>query len=270
MTLNSHDRNLKNYHFITFSNKGYSSPDRILNQAVDSGFFSTITCYTNSDIRSLVLRYPIHFLLRRNQGFGSFIWKPYLLLKKLKEINDGDIVVYSDLGNHISKGGHLLFNLYMDKLSEANKSIGVFGVSEYYDSSTFVYKRAVDSYYPTFYSDDKAIRNSVYGGLVFARKTKNVESIIFDWFILCKEYLTPLFPDKKRIENPGFIGQDADNGFLPLILSKHNDYVIFPGEDVNLYSKEGIQLKHCLPPKDYLSLDWSPLDSSPFTLRRDR
>lgn len=257
-------------HFITFRNKGYSQPDRILDQAFASGFFSTITCYTNSDIRPLMLRYPIHFYLRRNQGFGSFIWKPYLVLKKLSEVNDGDIVIYSDLGNHISKAGHLLFNSYMDTLSEANKSIGVFGVSESYDSHAFVYKRAVDSYYPTFFSDEKAIRNSVYGGLMFARKNNNVDIILSDWLMLCKEYLTPLFADKKSVENPGFIGQDADNGFLPLILSKHNDYVIFPGEDVNLYSKEGLQMKHCLPTKDYESLDWSPLDASPFTLRRDR
>jgi hypothetical protein len=257
-------------HLITFRNKGYSQPDRFLSQAIDSGFFSTITCYTNSDIRPLLFRHPLHFYFRRNQGFGSFIWKPYLLLRKLSHVNDGDVVVYSDLGNHISKSGHLMFSRYMDTLIHSNKSIGVFDVGEYYKSASFVYKRAVDSYYPAFYGDWKAIQNSVYGGLVFARKTKNVEKILNDWLRLCKEYLTPLFPDKKSTEIPQFIGQDADNGFLPLILSMHNDYVIFPGGDVNLYSREGIQLKHSLSNKEYESLDWSPLDASPFTLRRDR
>jgi hypothetical protein len=158
----------------------------------------------------------------------------------------------------------------MDTLVESNKSIGVFDVSEHYSSFSYVYKRAVDFYYPAFYSEETALQNMVYAGLVFVRKTKNVETIILDWLMLCKEYLTPLFANKKSVEVPQFIGQDADNGFLPLILSKHNDYVVFPGADINLYSREGIQLKHFLSPKDYESLDWSPLDTSPFTYRRDR
>lgn len=257
-------------HFITFGNKGYARPDRIMKQALDSGFFQTTTCYTDSEITPLLLRYPLHFLLRRNQGFGTFIWKPYLLLKKLKQVEYGDLVVYSDLGNHINNSGRLLFDKYVKTLSQADKSIGVFEVSESYESSSYVYRKAVESYYPNFYTDEGAVRSSVYAGLVLARKTESTERIITDWMMLCKKYLTPLRRDNKSQEIPKFIGQDADNGFLPLVLSKHHEHIVFSGFDVNLYSPDGIQLKHLLTAEEYEALDWSALDASPFTLRRDR
>jgi hypothetical protein len=256
-------------HFITFRNYGYSSPERILQQARDSGFFDSVSLFTNKDIFPQLLKYPLHFFIRRRQGFGKFIWKPYVILKKLSQIPDGDVVIYSDLGTHISSAGRSLYDDYLQSLIEADKSLGVFSVGESYESSHFVYKRAVDSYNPRFYEDHN-FSSSVYAGLLLVRKTANATQMISDWLALCERYLTPVLYRRQGEEIPEFGGQDADSGFLPLVLSKHDDSVVFPGEQVNLYSKDGIQLKHVLSPEAYEALDWKSLDKSPFTIRRDR
>ena len=256
-------------HFITFRNHGYSSPDRILKQAQDSGFFDSVSLFTNRDILAQKLRHPLHYFLRRHQGFGRFIWKPYIILKKLSQIHPGDIILYSDLGTHINSTGRSLFENYLQSLREEDKSMGVFSAGSSYKSSHYVYKQAVDSYNPAFY-DDHRFQSSVYAGLLFVRKTENAQEMITDWLTLCEKYLTPLIAPRLGDQILEFDGQDGDSGFLPLVLSKHDDSLIFSGEQVNLYSSDGSQLIHILSTEEYESLDWRSLDASPFTIRRDR
>jgi hypothetical protein len=112
--------------------------------------------------------------------------------------------------------------------------------------------------------------NSVYAGLVLARRTGRVEGQVLDWLNLCEEFLPRIDLGSKKNEIAEFSGQDADNGMLPLILAKYNDYILFPGSEVNLYDSDGFQQKHKLGDFEYSKLNWDSLRGFPFTLRRDR
>lgn len=257
-------------HFITFSNSGYTSPERILTQAKTSGFFRTVRSFSERDIVPLIQRHPIHFAVRSKQGFGRFMWKPYLILEQLREIETGDFLVYADLGTHINKAGEGVFLKYLRQIEATQRSVGVFEVSKAYKSVAFVRQKAVMEYLPEFYSMKDRVENSVYAGLIIARKTLRTEIIFSDWLYLCERYLSRPDFGQRRNELPGFAGQDADSGFLPLVLSKHQDHVLFPGTDVNLYDESGIQLSHALGAKDYREQSWETLSQHPFNLRRDR
>lgn len=257
-------------HFLTFANSGYSFPNRIISQAKESNFFTNIQCYSEAEIRPLILKHPIHFLFRRKQGFGRFIWKPYIILKYLLHLDAGDFLVYSDSGTHINPAGRVIFRSYLERMRETDKSVGVFEVSEAYKASSFVRKNAVDEYLPNFYEDPNSVLTSVYAGLIIAQKTSRAHSFFQDWFHLCEAHLPKIDLGRKTNEIPSFVGQDADSGFLPLVLSKHQDHVIFPGSHVNLYNEEGIQLSHALSKEEYQELSWGPIAKYPFNLRRDR
>lgn len=257
-------------HFITFANSGYTRPDRILDQAHKSNFFDSILCYSEADIAPLLLRHPIHFLSNRKRGFGRYMWKPYVLLKRLREVPNGDIVIYSDSGNHIQPSAKSKFDFYLESLELRNKSIGVFETSSSYKAISYVRKAVVESYFPTFYSEPTRSMNSVYAGLIFARKTHRVEETVHDWLDLCEKFLPRNDSGSKKNEVSEFIGQDVDNGILNLVLAKQNDYLLFPGTDVNLYDQDGVQLKHKLGDLEYQKLNWDSLQASPFTCRRDR
>lgn len=257
-------------HFITFGNSGYTSPGRILIQANESGFFQSVRSYSEKDIQPLIRRHPLHFILRRNQGFGRFIWKPYILIQRLQEVAMGDFVVYADLGTHISSRGRRTFDRYLTRIEQNEKSIGVFDVGKAYAAKSFVSQSAVDAYLPGFPNLSLAVKNSVYAGLIIARKTDNALDMLQDWLKLCETFLTRPSLQIGATKIPGFAGQDADSGFLPLILTKHQDFLLFPGAEVNLYHDSGIQLKHYLTETEYRLLSWKELSEFPFTLRRDR
>lgn len=231
-------------HFITFSNRGYSSPKRILDQAKSSGFFGTVQSFSDSDISPLIFRHMAHFLIRRRQGFGRFIWKPYIILKFLNQVSPGDLLVYSDLGNHIHSESRAEISRYFELMDNHKKDIGVFEVGQRYISSGYVRKRFVNYYFPNFYTNSDSQLLSVYGGLILIRNTPHAKKVFRDWLHLCEKFLPKVDLGWKCNERSEFVGQDSDNGFLPLVLSKHQVHVTFPGTDINIYDEYGVQAKH--------------------------
>ncbi len=45
------------------------------------------------------------FILKNKRGYGYWVWKPYLISKILKEINDNDILLYLDAGCELNVNG---------------------------------------------------------------------------------------------------------------------------------------------------------------------
>lgn len=58
-------------------------------------------------------------MLTNQRGSGYWIWKPYLILKKLEEISDADIVIYVDAGCELNNKGLSRFDEYINM---ANKN----------------------------------------------------------------------------------------------------------------------------------------------------
>ena len=261
---------LSGIHFITFANSTYTNPDRILSQARESNFFNSVTRYSEADITELMSRHRIHFFARRKHGFGRFMWKPFVVLKRLQEVPYGDVVIYTDSGTHIDPSGKSKLDSYLQSMESSDKSLGVFETSSKYKAISFVRRVVVESYFPSFYSEPGVSMNTVYAGLLLARKTPRVEEQMRDWLKLCEQFLPRIDLGSKKNEILEFSGQDADNGMLPLVLAKHNDYVLFSGQEVNLYDPDGFQMKQVLGDLEYSMLNWDELRESPFTLRRDR
>jgi len=84
------------YHFITFA-----TPDHMIfaknnvKSALNMGKFDTATIYTLDDIdEDFKLKNSHIFSFKR--GAGYWLWKSYVILKKLLEINENDILCYND------------------------------------------------------------------------------------------------------------------------------------------------------------------------------
>ena len=81
-------------HFISYGDDRQNSVSRIKKQAESFYTFSTIDIYYNKNAMDQEFRNRFADTLKYRRLGGYAIWKSYLINKKLKEIKDGEIIVY--------------------------------------------------------------------------------------------------------------------------------------------------------------------------------
>jgi hypothetical protein len=96
-------------HFISFANddsRYKNSLERILKEAKDMNYFDTVTGYTEKspELQDFFNKHKTFFSTNK-RGYGYWIWKPYIVSLKLKEVNNNDVVLYVDSGCELNKEG---------------------------------------------------------------------------------------------------------------------------------------------------------------------
>jgi len=105
-------------HFITYGDDNVNCKSRILDEAEKFEFFNSITAYGPEQISQNF--YNKHKnVFEQKRGGGYWIWKYDIILQKLNEINDNDILVYTDCGCTINKDGKNKFYEYIKMLNES-------------------------------------------------------------------------------------------------------------------------------------------------------
>ena len=116
-------------HLITYGNKHYTkSRDRLVNEAMNTGWFSSVIGYGEEDMSK---EYTEEFkdILSLERGAGYWIWKSYFILKRLSEIEKGDVLIYLDAGCTIHRMAKKRFDEYIKMLE--NDCMISFQMSEY-------------------------------------------------------------------------------------------------------------------------------------------
>lgn len=92
---------------------------RFHNQAKESNFFDNIFIYNEYNLpKDEKFEALLSHKLVPSRGFGYWCWKPFIILKTLENLKDGDILVYADIGCHINKEGEKRFYEYLDMVIE--------------------------------------------------------------------------------------------------------------------------------------------------------
>lgn len=244
-------------HFLTFANTSYMEPGRIMNDAKSFGFYS-IQCMNEFDIPEFLEKHS-NFIQKNEFGFGLWIWKPKIILDKLKSIDENDILVYCDAGIHLNVKGLSRYTEYIDILN--TKDMVNFSTNDGYFAQQWVKRDVIDSYYPEFANQNN---RACYAGLMMIKKTKYTISLIEDWLNLCERYEFLDGSPSSLPEYGFFVGQDKDNGLFNICLAKHLlSHYIYPDE-VNIYLPNGTQNYSAHPE------EWNVLDDFPFQCRRIR
>lgn len=87
-------------HFCTFGNvPAYSrSINELCTEAIRSNYFNTITLYD----QSIIPNEHKTFIQNNARGYGYWLWKPIVILKRMQVEKEGDIIIYADAGCGIS------------------------------------------------------------------------------------------------------------------------------------------------------------------------
>ena len=90
-------------HFITFGgghDKYIDAGKRLVNQMRATGLFHDHELYTHIYLQNDKEFWMKHgkFVGQNKKGYGCWIWKPYILKKKMESLKNGDILMYLDAG----------------------------------------------------------------------------------------------------------------------------------------------------------------------------
>jgi hypothetical protein len=193
------------------------------------------------------------FLLRSEvRGFGYWVWKPQVILQALELLNEGDILVYSDSGNHLNPRGKQRFFDYLRKVKYSET--GILGFELKSREGDWTKGDLLD-----FYSvrGDRGVVDSgqIQAGLIIIQKRSTTANFIRKW-------LQPFALDAGLVDDspsrspnePGFREHRHDQSVFSLIakqegVSKLSSDELYPSSDV---------------------MGWRDLGLMPFHQRRDK
>jgi hypothetical protein len=129
---------------------------------------------TDTNLKNDPLFWDKHkdFIENNHRVYGYWIWKSYLVLKCLEEMNDGDIVLYCDAGCEINKKGIHRLNEYFDIVANSESGILSFYLH--------------DCGYPNAYNEHNWTKNDIFLTLNCSEEIKNSHHCITTVFLVKK------------------------------------------------------------------------------------
>tara|TARA_R110002051_G_scaffold280030_1_gene341572 strand:+ start:117 stop:1034 length:918 start_codon:yes stop_codon:yes gene_type:complete len=212
---------MKKY-FISFGNKNFKNQlDRIFNEAKEVGWFDEVIAYHPYLIRDFIKDHE-EFINNNPRGFGYWIWKPYIILKQLLKMNDGDYLFYTDAGSRILPHREDKFNEYLDKLDEQPILINGEGSASGcggYTQQKFIKLSLLKEFN---LENNNLFLNSSHSesGMIAIRKCKESTDLIKKWseLIIKDNYILTNddLGDDKQLD--GFIEHRHDQSILNILL----------------------------------------------------
>ena len=165
-------------YFINYADKFYFESQQLeLNSAKDFGF--NCQSYSKNDIDNDFIE-KNKIIIDSPRGAGYWLWKPYLILKKLNEIDYGEYLVYMDSGANFIKPADDLLESIDDKGILAfqlknNKN------NKWIKGDCFFAINSIDDVYK--FKDDEQILAS----FIFFRKTDFCVNFVKKWLYYAEQ-----------------------------------------------------------------------------------
>lgn len=199
---------------VNFANKAYREQQEACSQsALTYGKADRVIAYSENDLpRDYFNENPN--VTSYSRGYGLWLWKPYLILKTMEELQEGDILFYVDSGaTFIDRINHLT-----PLVQNAKDDIILFDIPLLNEDWT---KGEVFRY--TNYTP-KENERQIMGGLVLLRVSAQSKAIMQQWYELCREerLLSPMIFDSSIKNGSFFVSHREDQSLLSIVARKNN------------------------------------------------
>jgi hypothetical protein len=213
-------------HLITYGCDKYEKSKNLLyNEALTSGWFNSISVYGPKDLDN---EFQTRFkdVLNQPRGSGYWIWKVYIINKKLNEIKDGDILIYLDAGCTINKKGERRFYEYIDLLNNNNEGIISFSMplAEKVWTTTEIF-----NYFNISTNSEIANSGQLHSTILIMKKNNKLINIIYNYYKLL--YTNPLlFTDYYNNNQQSYFIDNRHDQSIFSILRKISGSIILNDE----------------------------------------
>lgn len=114
-------------YFCTFADSRMKkSLRRIEKQVKNLNFFDKIIINNEKDLDQNFKDEFKDKLIKGSRGYGYWVWKPQIILQALREMNDGDILLYADAGCHLNQGGIERLVYYFEQTYQSKSGLFIF------------------------------------------------------------------------------------------------------------------------------------------------
>lgn len=257
-------------HLVSFADSRLKvAAGRFRKQAQRFGQFSTVKVYSE---HSLDEEFMGNYRDRVNlgvRGFGYWLWKPKIILDRLRELPEGDILFYADVGFHLNFRGKDRFQEWICLLSSSREPLLLF--QAFPPIEPFAWDgRALPELDDVYWckrdlidflgmDDDPALLQPTIGaGLIGIRNTLGARDFIARWFSIMAQNPNLVDDSPSVLPNyPSFRENRHDQAVLSLLAKKH---------------RAGVRLsafEYWYPNSGRPGADWTILRRAPFLAVRD-
>ena len=198
-------------HFITYGNATFTSAlNRITSEANKCGWFDSVTPFKYEDL-TYEFKKKYKSILSNSKGGGFCIWKYDIIINKLNQINDSDILIYLDSGCTINEKAEERYQEYIEMLKNSDEAI-----------ISFICKNAYEKHFTSkelfnFFEIDS--ESDIF---------KNSRQFVATVLIMKKcEKLFNILNDFKRVlnEKPNYFYQKSNNQYSEFKEIRHDQSV---------------------------------------------
>ncbi len=221
-------------HFITFGNTKYqNSVKRICLEAKKIAVFDRVTGYGEQELFSFS-EFQQHrdFVYSNPRGFGYWLWKSFLTMKYMENMNENDILVYADAGCVIQEKGRKRMLEYFEMVK--NHPSGILGFELPHVEKTWSKMDLVQYLNAEQYIES----DQLVGGIFVLRNCENTRNLVKQWYETgCNYSLIDDSPSKSP-NDPSFIEHRHDQSIFSLLRKRSGcvllrDETWFPGSQNN-------------------------------------
>lgn len=213
--------------FLTFGGPSQHYRNRVLElsrQARNLDFFHEIRGITDKDlIDGHHEFYQKHgnFLNDNSRGYGFWLWKPYIVLSTLYEMNDGDFLFYLDSGCSINNGGKERIQEYINMIKEQSEFDILSFQMDHLQEVKYT-KRELLNHLNTDIKDMNS--GQCLAGILIFRKGKHSIKVVEEWYRLAS--IPHLINDERNDEYRQFVDHRHDQSIYSLLVKKYGSLKI--------------------------------------------
>lgn len=205
---------------------------RVKKEAEEFACFRKIFVYNESVLDSEFTMTFQSYLKKGTRGYGYWVWKPYLILKILNMINDGDVLIYMDAGNHLNINGKGKINDYISTLYQSKSGILVIKGNDNLLEKYYTKGDLLDFFKVR---DNKLVTETPQLGAnpIFIKKSDHTIALIKKWMNVFYYDFSLVDDTMSKSSNlAGFIEHRHDQSVLSLLLKLDGGCLCLNEEDI--------------------------------------
>ena len=195
--------------------------------------FDKIVAKTDADLKQDPEFWPRHgkFIDANTRGYGYWLWKPYLIMKTLEIMNDGDILFYVDSGCELLPNENN--DLEIKKLAKScDKNLILYtmyiaGEEKQYNKMDLVNTIISDADQKTKVMNRKQNTATI----IIMKKTDQTYEFASEWYSICCKYSNIDDSPSREANDPSFIEHRHDQSVFSLLTKsgKYRETMNTPG-----------------------------------------